>query len=67
MNNNPETYLLSHNRFIDYLVLIFTTNSNTIKYGFEYGFNDIKFPFAYDQTNIYCMLDKKYEPIKKRI
>ena len=21
--NNPETYLLSHNRFIDYLVLIF--------------------------------------------
>ena len=67
MNNNPETYLLSHNRFIDYLVLIFTTNSNIIKYGFEYGFNDIKFPFAYDQTNIYYMLDKKYEPIKKRI
>ena len=21
--NNPETYLLSHNRFIDYLILIF--------------------------------------------
>ena len=131
MNNNPETYLLSHNRFIDYLVLIFvdkkkaqiytfpnrvdehdvikliidfqykrlfrpnkqleryhigtpkhenflfkigdkkylrvgeavftfTTNSNIIIYGFEYGFNDIKFPFAYDQTNIYYMLEKKY-------
>ena len=38
MNNNPETYLLSHNRFIDYLVLIFATISNIIKY----GFNDIK-------------------------
>ena len=23
MNNNPEKYLLSHNRFIDYLVLTF--------------------------------------------
>ena len=23
MNNNPETYLLSHIRFIDYIVLIF--------------------------------------------
>ena len=76
MNNNPETYLLSHNRFIDYLVLIFVdrkkaqiytfpTNSNIIKYGFEYGFNDIKFPFGYDQTNIYYMLEKKYEPLEK--
>ena len=129
MNNNPETYLLSHNRIIDYLVLIFvdkkkaqiytfpnrvdehdiikliidfqykrlfrpnkhleryhigtpkhenflfkigdkkylhvgesiftfTTNSNINKYGFKYGYNDIKFPFAYDQTNIYYMLEK---------
>ena len=136
MNNNPETYLLSHNRFIDYIVLIFvdrkkaqiytfpnrvdehdvikliidfqykrlfrpnkhleryhiettkhenflfkigdkkylyigesvftfTTNSNIIKYGFRYGFNDIKFPYAYDRTNIYYMLDKKYEPINQ--
>ena len=133
---NPETYLLSHNRFIDYLVLIFvdkkkaqiytfpnrvdehdiikliidfqykrvfrpnkhlerchigtpkhehflfkigdkeylyvgeciytfTTNSNITKYGFYYGFNDIKFPYAYDQENIYYMLDKKYEPINQ--
>ena len=131
--NNPETYLLSHNRFIDYLVLIFvdkkkaqiytfpnkvdeydiiqyiidfpyqrlfrpnkhleryhigtpkhenflfkignkkylhvgesiftfTTNSNINKYGFKYGYNDIKHPFAYDKTNIYYMLEKKYEP-----
>ena len=67
MNNNPETYLLSHNRFIDYLVLIFTTNSNIIKYGFEYGFNDIKFPFAYDQTNIYYMLEKKNTNLLKSI
>ena len=136
MNDNPETYLLSHNRFIDYIVLIFvdrkkaqiytfpnrvdendvikliidfqykrlfrpnkhleryhietpkhenflfkigdkkylyigesvftfTTNSNIIKYGFRYGFNDIKFPYAYDRTNIYYMLDKKYEPINQ--
>ena len=41
------------------------TNSNIIKYGFYYGFNDIKFSYAYDQTNIYYMLDKKYEPINQ--
>ena len=130
MYNNPETYLLSHNRFIDYLALIFvdkkraqiytfpnrvdeydvikliidfqykrlfrpnkhleryhitkpihenflfkicdkkylhvgesvftfTTNSNVVKYGFNYSFNDVKFPYAYDKTNIYYMLEKK--------
>ena len=51
MNNNPKTYLLSHNRFIDYLVLIFTTNSNIIKYGFEYGFNDNKNEYDYLYRN----------------
>ena len=136
MNNNPETYLISHNRFIVYLVLIFvdrkkaqiysfpnrvdehdvikliidfqykqlfrpnkhleryyitkpihenflfkisdkkylhvgesvfifTTNSNIIKYGFEYGFNDVTFPYAYDQTKIYYMLHQKYESLEK--
>ena len=136
MNNNPETYLLSHNKFIDYIVLIFvdrkktqiytfpnrvdehdviklivdfqykrlfrpnkhleryhitkskgesflfkigdkkylhvgesiftfTTNNNITKYGLNYGFNDVKFPYAYDQTNIYYMLEKKYEPLEK--
>ena len=134
--NNPETYLLSNNRFIDYLVLIFVSkkkaqiytfpnrvdeydtirliiefeykrlfrpnnhleryyilphkdenflfkiadkhylhigksiftfksNSNIVKYGFKNGYNDSKFPFAYDQTNIYYMLEQKYEPINK--
>ena len=51
MNNNPETYLLSHNRFIDYLVLIFATISNIIKYGFEYGFIDIKNEYDYLYRN----------------
>ena len=27
--NNPETYLLSHNRFIDYLVLIFVDEKSS--------------------------------------
>ena len=131
---NPETYLLSNNRFIDYLVLIFVkkkkakiysfpnrvdeydiiklmiefdykrlfrpnkhleryhvtepkdesflfklndkkylhvgesiftfkTTGNIVKYGLEYGYNDINQPFAYDQTNIYYMQHQKYEPI----
>ena len=134
--NNPETYLLSNNRFIDYLVLIFVkkskaqiytfpnrvdendtirliiefdykrlfrpnkhleryhvtepkdesflfklneklylhvgetiftfkTTSNIVKYGLQYGYNDIKYRFAYGQTNIYYMQEKKYEPINQ--
>ena len=34
MNNNPETYLLSHNRFIDYLVLIFVDKKKAQIYSF---------------------------------
>ena len=44
-------------------IFTFSTISNINKYGFKYGYNDIKFPFAYDKTNIYYMLEKKYEPI----
>ena len=40
-------------------VLTFTTNGNIAKYGLYYGFDDIKFPYVYDQSDIYCMLDKK--------
>ena len=32
MNNNPETYLLSHNRFIDYIVLIFPNRVDEHRY-----------------------------------
>ena len=32
--NNPETYLLSHNRFIDYLVLIIVDKKKSQIYTF---------------------------------
>ena len=32
--NNPETYLLSHNRFIDYLVLLFVDQNKAQIYTF---------------------------------
>ena len=32
--NNPETYLLSHNRYIDYLVLIFVDKKEAQIYTF---------------------------------
>ena len=34
MNNNPETYLLSHNRFIDYIVLVFVDRKKAQIYTF---------------------------------
>ena len=65
MNNNPETYLLSHNRFFDYIVLIFVDRKKAQIYTFPTNSNIIKYGFAYDQTNIYYMLEKKYEHLEK--
>ena len=39
-------------------IFTFKTTSNIIKYGLQYGYNDIKYRFAYDQTNIYYMQEK---------
>ena len=46
-------------------IFTFKTDNNIVKYGSKYGYNDIKYPFAYDKTNIYYMLEQKYEPINK--
>ena len=46
-------------------IFTFRTTSNIVKYGLQYGYNDIKYRFAYDQTNIYYMQEKKYEPINQ--
>ena len=134
--NNPETYVLTHNRFNTYIVLVFTdlkktqiykipyrnsphqeieiimsfdylhsfrpnehsedyhvrkpkeenflfkfedkkyvhvgedlfsfeTNDEIVEYSSEHGFNDIKFPYAYGEENIYFMLHQKYIPIQE--
>ena len=44
-------------------IFTFKTTGNIVKYGLEYGHNDISYPFAYDQTNIYYMQHQKYVPI----
>ena len=41
-------------------VISFETNDKIVKYSSEHGFNDIKFPFACGEENIYFMLHKKY-------
>ena len=38
--NNPQTYLLSHNRFIDYLVLIFVDKKKAQIYTFPNGVDE---------------------------
>ena len=40
-------------------------NSSVVKYGFNYGFNDVKYTFTNDKTNNYYILEKKYEPINQ--
>ena len=38
----------------------FETNDEIVKHSSEFGFNDIKFPFAHGKENIYFMLHQKY-------
>ena len=45
-------------------VIRFETNDKIIKYS-ELGFNDIKFPFAHSEENIYFMLHQKYIPLQE--
>ena len=37
-------------------VITFDTNDILVKYSLDLGFNDIKFPYAYGENNIYFML-----------
>ena len=41
-------------------LLSFETNDEIVKYCSEYGYNDIKYPYAYGQENIYFMSHQKY-------
>ena len=45
-------------------VITFETNDITGKYNSEYGFNDVKYPYAYGEENIYFMLHQKTFPFK---
>ena len=43
-------------------LLSFETNDEIAKYSSTHGFNDVKFPIAYSEENIYFMLHQKYVP-----
>ena len=43
----------------------FETNDEIVEYSSEHGFNDVKFPFAHGEENIYFMLHQKYIPIQE--
>ena len=46
-------------------IFSFETNDEIVKYSSELGFNDIKFPFAYGEENIYFMLHQKHISIQE--
>ena len=46
-------------------VITFETNDIIVKYCSKLGFSDIKYPYAYDEENIYFMLHRKYIPIQE--
>ena len=46
-------------------VVSFKSNDNIITYCLKLGYNDIKYPYAYGDQNIYFMLHQKYVTIRK--
>ena len=45
----------------------FETDDERVKYSSEHVYNDIKYPYAYGEENIYSMsmLDQKYIPLQE--
>ena len=43
----------------------FETNDEIVNYSSDLGFNDIKYPFAYSEENIYFMLHQKCIPLQE--
>ena len=41
------------------------TYNKKVNYSSDLGFTDNKFPFAYDEENIYFMLHEKYIPLQE--
>ena len=41
-------------------LFIFETNDELVRYSSEHGYNDIKYPYAYSEENIYFMLHQKF-------
>ena len=46
-------------------VINFKTNDIRVKFNSEYGFNDVKYPYAYGDKNISFMLHQKYIPFQE--
>ena len=45
-------------------LVTFETNDKTVNYSSDLGFNDFKYPFAYNEKNIFCLLHQKFLPIQ---
>ena len=46
-------------------VITFVKNEIIVKCSLDLGFNEIKFPYAYGEENIYFMLHQSYFPIQE--
>ena len=51
--------------YVGYKVISFETNDNKKIYSAKLGHNDIKYPYAYDEENIYFLIHQKYNTIQE--
>ena len=66
--NNANFLFEIGNKIYNYVgekVITFETNDIIVQYNSEHGYNDIKYPYAYGEENIYFMLHQKNIPIQE--
>ena len=66
---NDENFLLEiedkNYIYVGDKVVSFETDDKKIKYSTKLGYNNIKYPYAYDEENISFMLHQKYFTIQE--
>ena len=66
---NDENFLFEigdkKNIYVGEKVISFETIDKIVKFSSEFSFDDVKFPYAYGNENIYFMLHQKYIPLQE--
>ena len=66
-NNENFLFKIEDNKYIHVgeNLFSFETNDEIVKYSSKHGNNDVKYPYAYSEENIYFMLHQKFVPLQE--
>ena len=66
-NDEKFSFKIDHKKYIHVGAKLFSceTDDQIVKYSSEHGYNDVIYPFAYGEKNVYFMLHQKYIPLQE--